>query len=61
MAPSTVTEDYYFVLEVDQFATTDFITKAYRRIALKLHPDRKDGSTKAFQLVREVPLWNIAP
>lgn len=40
MAPPSITEDYYFVLEVSQTATLDQITKSYRRLALKVHPDR---------------------
>lgn len=40
MAPPSITEDYYFVLEVSQTATLDQITKSYRRLALKIHPDR---------------------
>jgi DnaJ-class molecular chaperone len=54
MAPSPVTEDYYAILEVDQIATTELIAKSYRRLALKVHPDRHahGGSTQSFQLVR---------
>ena len=57
MAPSPITEDYYMILEVQQNATSDQITKAYRRLALKLHPDRsaEGGSTQAFQLVSDSP------
>jgi len=53
MAPSTITEDYYKMLEVHQNADLGLITKSYRRLALKLHPDRNPGrdSTKAFQEV----------
>lgn len=53
MAPSAITEDYYAILEVQQNATSEQITKSYRRLALKLHPDRKaeGGSMQAFQLV----------
>jgi curved DNA-binding protein CbpA len=50
MAQPTITEDYYSTLEVDQTATPELITRAYRRLALKLHPDR-GGSTHAFQLL----------
>jgi curved DNA-binding protein CbpA len=54
MAQSPVTEDYYAILEVDQTATPELITKSYRRLALKAHPDRHahGGSTQLFQLVR---------
>ena len=50
MAPSTTTQDYYNTLGVDQNAPLELITRAYRRLALKLHPDR-GGSTQAFQLL----------
>jgi hypothetical protein len=53
MATLSVTEDYYKILEVDQSATSQFIVSSYRRLALKIHPDRnaKKGATEAFQLV----------
>jgi len=53
MAPSTILEDYYMVLEVEQTATPQLITSSYRRLARKLHPDRNDkhDATEAFQRV----------
>nr|POE68489.1 dnaj like subfamily b member 12 [Quercus suber] len=53
MAPTRATEDYYLILDVEQTASSDDIRKAYRRLALKLHPDRntREDSTKAFQLL----------
>ena len=41
------------VLEVNQTATLECIIKSYKRLALKLHPDRntKQDATAAFQLV----------
>jgi len=53
MAPPVATEDYYMILELKLNATPRQITKSYRRLALKLHPDRKaeGGSNEAFQLV----------
>jgi hypothetical protein len=53
MAPSPITEDYYMILEVEQTAPLQVIIGAYRRLALKLHPDRnrKPNATETFQLV----------
>ncbi|RDW77879.1 hypothetical protein BP5796_05731 [Coleophoma crateriformis] len=52
MAPVKDTDDYYTVLEVVQTATPEQITRSYKRLALKLHPDRnaKQDATEAFQL-----------
>ena len=57
MAPSPITEDYYKILEVEQSATPQLIVSSYKRLALKLHPDRnpKHGATEAFQLVCSLP------
>jgi curved DNA-binding protein CbpA len=57
MAPLPFTEDYYAILEVEQAAKSEQITQSYRRLALKLHPDRnkKSDTTAAFQLVCYVP------
>lgn len=51
--PSPITNDYYMVLEVEQTATPELIIKSYKRLALKLHPDRnaKHDATESFQLV----------
>ncbi|KAL8887847.1 MAG: hypothetical protein Q9205_004192 [Flavoplaca limonia] len=53
MVPPPITDDYYMVLEVNQTATLEFIIKSYKRLALKLHPDRntKQDATAAFQLL----------
>ena len=39
----TVTRDYYEILTVTRKANGEEIKRAYRRLALKYHPDRTQG------------------
>jgi molecular chaperone DnaJ len=46
--------DYYKVLDVARDASEADIKKAYRRLAMKLHPDRNPGDKQAEEQFKEV-------
>lgn len=51
---STDFKDYYAILGVNKTATGEEIKKAFRKLAVKYHPDRNPGDKKAEESFKEI-------
>ena len=47
-------KDYYTVLGVDKKSSKDEIKNAFRKLAMKYHPDKTKGDKKAEEKFKEV-------
>jgi curved DNA-binding protein CbpA len=57
MAEAVVIDDYYSVLQVPQSASLSTIREAYKRLALRFHPDKNKDDTATSDFQRLAIAW----
>ena len=53
MPMAATQRDYYEILSVERSASSEEIKKAYKRLAIKYHPDRNSGDAEAVEKFKE--------
>lgn len=48
-------KDYYKILGVERSASADEIKRAYKKVAIKYHPDRNPGNKEAEENLSRLP------
>lgn len=49
-----MSEEYYNILGISKSATNTEIKKAYRKLAIKYHPDKNPGNSEADEKFKEI-------
>lgn len=57
MAAAVVTDDYYAILGVSHLASTETIREAYKKLALRYHPDKNHDESATQDFQRLVLAW----
>ncbi|KAH6671145.1 DnaJ domain-containing protein, partial [Halenospora varia] len=59
MASPEAVEDYYAILEIPVYATASSIRDAYRKLALKYHPDKNKTESATSDFQRLGRAWDV--